>query len=97
MSGAGSLGFDMKLNLAISIGLINAKTREKLRELNTLRNKCGHNWVLKATVRRGKQPKQKKPPLLHFRGRDLHSVSVLNDFIGEYGVIYAKQFAKYVS
>jgi hypothetical protein len=39
--GPGSIGFDMKLNLAVAIGLINSKTKERLTELNRLRNRCG--------------------------------------------------------
>jgi len=94
--GAGSLGFDMKLNFAVALGLMNATTREQLMELNTLRNKCSHNWLLKTPVRRGKRPRQKKPPLLLYRGRDLHNVAVLEDFAGEYGSIYVKMFLKYL-
>ena len=95
--GAGSLGFDMKLNFAEALGLFGSRTKDRLMELNTLRNKCSHNWLLKAPVRRGKRPKQKKPPLLLYRGRDLHEVGVLKDFAGEYGPIYSKLYAKYLS
>src|ERR1700738_3888222 len=42
--GAGSIGFDMKLNFAVALGLLNESTKKKLMVLNTLRNKCGHNW-----------------------------------------------------
>ena len=94
--GASSMGFDMKLNLALTLRLITAKTKDKLMLLNTMRNKCSHNWLLKAPVRRGKRPKQKKPPLLLYGGQDLHSVAVLKEFISEYGVIYAKLFVKYL-
>jgi hypothetical protein len=69
--GAGSIGFDAKLNLALSIGLIDLKTKERLVELNSLRNKCSHNWRLNVLRRRGRKPAQKKPPLLTYRGRDL--------------------------
>jgi hypothetical protein len=93
--GAGSLGFDMKLNFAVALGLMNVTTQQQLMELNTLRNKCSHTWLLKRPVRRGKRPRQKKPPLLLYRGSDLHSVAVLEDFSGEYGAIYAKMFLKY--
>jgi len=95
--GAGSIGFDMKLNFAVALGLLNAKTKDKLMTLNTLRNKCSHNWLLKSPVRHGKRPKQKKPPLLLYDGRDLHNVAVLKEFAGDYGVIYAKLFVKYLS
>lgn len=92
--GAGSLGFDMKLNFAAALGLLSERTQNQLIELNTLRNKCSHNWLLKAPVRRGKRPRQKKPPLLLYQGRDLHNVAVLEDFAGEYGAIYVKIWVK---
>jgi hypothetical protein len=94
--GAGSIGFDMKLNLAVALRVLDAETKAHLMELNTLRNKCSHNWLLKMPVRHGRRPRQKKPPLLLYRGRDLHTVTVLKEFTGEFGIIYAKMFAKYV-
>ena len=97
LSGSGSIGFDMKLNLAVALRLINSSTQKKLVELNQLRNKCSHNWLLNTPVRRGKRPKQKKPPLLLYKGHDLHSVDVLKEFSGAYGVLYANLFAKYVA
>jgi hypothetical protein len=95
--GAGSLGFDMKLNFAVALRLLTVKTKDRLMALNTLRNKCSHNWLLKATVRRGRGPRQKKPPLLLYEGRDLHNVAALEDFAAEYGPIYYKLFVKYLS
>jgi hypothetical protein len=92
--GSGSLGFDMKLSFALALGLISSKTRERLAILNTLRNKCSHNWVLKAPVRHGKRPAQKKPPLLLYEGRDLHTVAALKDFTSEYGGIYVRLYMK---
>jgi hypothetical protein len=89
-----SLGFEMKLNLALALRLINSKTRERLVMLNTVRNKCSHNWVLKGPVRYGKRPAQKKPPLLPYEGRDLHSVATLKDFVSEYSGIYLKLYMK---
>jgi hypothetical protein len=94
--GAGSMGFDMKLNFALTLRLITKKTKDKLMLLNTIRNKCSHNWLLKAPVRHGKRPKQKKPPLLLYEGRDLHNVAVLKEFADEYGKIYIKLFVKYL-
>ena len=96
LTGPRSIGFEMKLNFAFVLGLLNSKTKHRLIELNTLRNRCSHNWLLKAPLRRGKAPKKKKPPLLRYDGRDLHSISVVKDFVAEYGMIYAKLFAKYV-
>jgi hypothetical protein len=96
LSGGGSIGFDMKLNLAVALGLVNGATQEKLTELNRLRNKCSHNWLLNVPVRRGRRPKQRKPPLLLYKGRDLYRVEVLEDFAGEYGPLYARLFSKYL-
>lgn len=92
--GGGSLGFEMKLNLALALRLINGRTRERLVILNTLRNKCSHNWILNVPVRHGRRPAQKKPPLLLYEGRDLHSVSTLKEFVDEYSGIYLKLFIK---
>jgi len=93
--GPRSIGFEMKLNFAFVLGLLNSKTKDRLIELNTLRNRCSHNWLLKARLRRGKSPRQKKPPLLRYDGRDLHNVEVIEDFTSEYGMIYCKLFLKY--
>jgi hypothetical protein len=96
LRGGGSIGFDMKLNFAIALRLINGPTQKKLAELNQLRNKCSHNWLLKMPVRRGRRPKQKKLPLLYYKGHDLHGVKVLEDFTREYGRLYANLFGKYL-
>ena len=92
--GGGSLGFEMKLNLALALRLINGKARDRLVILNTLRDKCSHNWVLKAVVRYGRRPGQQKPPLLLYEGRDLHGVAALKDFVREYSGIYLKLYLK---
>jgi hypothetical protein len=92
--GAGSIGFDAKLNLALAIGLIDLRTKERLVLLNSLRNKCSHNWRLNVLRRRGRKPAQKKPPLLMYRGRDLHKAAVLEEFGHEYTNLYLKLFLK---
>jgi hypothetical protein len=86
----------MKLNFAVALRLMNSTTQEQLMELNTLRNKCSHNWLLKTPVRRGKRPRQKKPPLLLYRGRDLHNVAVLEDFVDQDWVMYLRMFLKFL-
>jgi hypothetical protein len=87
--GARSLGFEMKLNFALALGLISAEAKAKLMKLNTIRNKCSHNWLLKVRQRQKRRPIQKKPPLLLYEGRDLHGVQALKDFIKEFGAFYA--------
>ena len=84
----------MKLNSASAIGLLNGKTRDQFAELNTLRNKCSHNWLLKKPVRRGRRPAQIKRRCFTTGVHDLHEVSVLKDFFDKYGVIYGRLFLK---
>ncbi len=92
--GRESIGFEMKLSLAVSLRIMTQRRRDRLAVLNTLRNKCSHNWLLKATVRRGRRLRQQKPPLLLYEGRDLHSVPVFKKFLAEYGPLYAKMFVE---
>jgi hypothetical protein len=91
-----SLGFDMKLNFAVGLGLLSPAARKQLMELNTIRNRCSHNWVLNRPIRRGKRPAQLKPPLLQFRGKDLHKVPVIKDFISEFITAYLRLYARWV-
>jgi hypothetical protein len=86
----------MKLNLAVALKIISPRLQERLMELNTLRNKCSHNWLLKRPVRYGKRPHQLKPPLLLYRQQDLHKVDGIQAFIAEYGTIYYRLFMKYL-
>jgi hypothetical protein len=92
--GGGSLGFEMKLNLAVAHHVLRGNVKEQLLVLNSLRNKCSHNWILRAPVRRGRRPTQKKAPLLHYRGGDLHNPSVLKDFCNEFGTVYLRLWMK---
>lgn len=84
----GSLGFDMKLNFAVLVGVFDENGRAKMKELNGLRNKCSHNWLLNVPVKRKKKQKGRAPRLLSWRGRDLHKVPVLKEFLGEFGNMY---------
>jgi hypothetical protein len=94
LAGGGALGFDMKLNFAVVVGVIDAKTRDRLRELNAIRNKCSHHWRLDAPVLGKTRPKQKRPRLLNFRGRDLHKLPALEAFVSEYAGVYLRLYAK---
>jgi hypothetical protein len=87
---AEGLDFDQKLDLTVSLRLISEKRRMRLAVLNTLRNRCSHFWLLKVPIRKSRRPRQQKPPLLHYEGRDLHRVETFKDFLGEYGPMYAK-------
>ena len=94
--GSQSIGFNSKIKLACSLRIITPKVAVALEQLNTLRNKCSHNWILNAVVRRGKNPKIKKVPLLNYKGRNLHKVLVLKEFLDYYATIYIRLFMKLV-
>lgn len=93
---ADSIGFERKLNLAVALRIMSSRRRDRLRVLNTLRNKCSHHWLLRVPVRRGRRPRQLKPPLLRYEGRDLHSIPAFKDFLAEFGPLYAVMFAEYL-
>lgn len=87
----------MKLNLAVVVGLFDAKTRDKLKELNTLRNKCSHRWLLNVPARHKKRQKGPRQPLLSFRGRNIHKLLVLTEFLHEYGNMHYDMLARELS
>jgi hypothetical protein len=94
---AEGLGFGQKLDLAVALRIVSDKRRKRLAILNTLRNRCSHFWLLKVPVRKGKRPRQLKPPLLQYEGRDLHQVTTFKAFLREYGPLYARMFVEYLS
>jgi hypothetical protein len=96
MMSAEGLGFDQKLDLAVALRVVTDRIRKRLSVLNTLRNKCGHHWLLKAPVRRGRRRRQLKPPLLLYENRDLHQVDTFKDFLAEFGPLYINLFMKYL-
>ncbi|MGC2775964.1 MAG: hypothetical protein WA418_10065 [Bradyrhizobium sp.] len=96
MMSAGGLGFDQKLDLAVVLKIVSDSRRKRLAILNTLRNKCGHHWLLKEIVRKGKRPGQLKPPLLLYEGHDLHKIATFKDFLAEFGPLYARMFVQYL-
>jgi hypothetical protein len=94
---AGGLGFEQKLELAVALKIVSDKRRKRLAILNTLRNRCSHFRLLKVPVRKGRRPRQQKPPLLLYDGRDLHKTATFRDFLGEYGPMHALMFVDYIS
>jgi len=96
LKSAEGLGFEQKLELAVALKVVSDKRRKRLAILNTLRNRCSHFWLLKVPVRKGRRPRQQKPPLLQYDGRDLHKTATFRDFLGEYGPLHAKMFVEYI-
>lgn len=86
--------FDKKVELAFGLGVIRQATKTKLSLLGVLRNKCAHNWLLNVRLRHGRKPKDRKPPLLQYGGKNLHHVTVLQDFYGEYAGVYVRLYGR---
>jgi hypothetical protein len=89
-----TLGFEAKLNFAVVVGVITPPIRDRLKEMNRIRNKCSHNWLLNVPVKPKKKAKGSRSRLLTYGGRDLHQAKVLEAFAAEYGRIYCRLFAK---
>lgn len=94
LSGGRSMGFDTKLRLMVGLRMIDRRLYNRLVELNVIRNKCSHHWLLNVPVRRGIKPQNKKRPLLQFRGENLHKLEVRNKFLREFGPLHPKLFLK---
>jgi len=78
------LGFRHKLMLARTLNLVTRKELADLAELNTVRNKCSHTWVLKKLVRRKLKPSKPKRPLLRWRGTNLYNTEDFLAFVSLY-------------
>lgn len=94
LEGPRSIGFAAKANLAISLRLITTSQLTRLLTVNTLRNKCAHNWLLKKVVRRNRKPHQNKLPFLRYNNLDLHSVSGFEGFMGDTSALYLELWKK---
>lgn len=94
LEGYYSVGFAAKLKLMLGLGMLRMPEYKKLVELNEIRNKCSHNWLLNVRVRKKTHPRAPKRPLLHFRGENLHKGEVLQKFAAEYGPLYVRLFKK---
>jgi len=88
IEGERSIGFRHKVVLLKAAGLLNNPLYKKLLELNRLRNRCSHSWLLDYVIRKGVKRGKPKKHLLEFRGRNLYQVAVMKDFIREYSTLY---------
>jgi hypothetical protein len=90
LDGPQSLGFAQKVRLARALGIIRTRVGKQLGDLNKMRNACSHHWVLNVRIRRNVRVRKQKPPLIAYRGQNLHRPSVFEEFIGEYSGVYLR-------
>ncbi len=77
------------------MGLLSPSEYRSLSKLNTIRNRCSHNWGLNQFIRRKVRPSKKKRPLLEYEGRNLFIIDVFQDFIAHYGRLYYRLWLKF--
>lgn len=92
LEGPRAIRFARKCNLLRALGDLRRPDYDKLLELDALRNKCSHNWLLNSRLRKGKKPRAQKRPLLRFKDRNLYEAEVLREFIDEYRMVYVRLF-----
>jgi hypothetical protein len=74
--------------------LISKRTHERLQEMNAIRNKCSHYWLLDVAVRRRTPRTHTKRRLVQYMNKDLFEVPVMKEFMAEYGQIYYRLWLK---
>jgi hypothetical protein len=90
-----SLGFLHKLMLARSLGIVKRTEFNDLIELNSVRNRCSHNWQLNRLIRRRLKPSKPKKPLLRWRGKNLYETDAFLDFSGYFTRHYLRLWLRY--
>jgi hypothetical protein len=90
LEGEYALGFRHKLLLARSLNVITRAEFTDLVELNTVRNRCSHNWQLNKVTRRKLKPSKVKKPILRFRGTNLYQTDAFLQFVGLFSRHYVK-------
>lgn len=94
LGASGGIGFDKKVTLAVALKIGRQSNAKALRDVNRLRNKVSHNWLLSLPVRRGRRPSQPKLPLLSYGGKNLHKLEGLKQFIGDATDVYLHLYMK---
>lgn len=89
------LGFRHKLMLARSLNLVTRMEFADLAELNTIRNRCSHNWSLDKIRRRKIKPSTAKRPLLRWRGTNLYKTDAFTDFVSYFSKYYLKLWLRH--
>jgi hypothetical protein len=83
------------IDLAARLGVIGAERHQELLELNGLRNRAGHSWVLDEPELGSKGPKTGTYPL-RWKGGRLTPERVREEFLPHYGDLYVRMFMEHV-
>ncbi|MFA4999438.1 MAG: hypothetical protein WC519_01790 [Parcubacteria group bacterium] len=93
--GNNSMGFKKKIILLRIMGVINKRLYEDLDILNTLRNKCSHNWEIESVIRRKIKRDKSKKYVLIFKGKSLFDPKIMINFLDKYNDVLLKIAKKY--
>jgi hypothetical protein len=88
--GQHSIQFLHKLMLARSIKLITPTESTDLSDLNTIRNRCSHSWLLNKVTRRKIKRSKPKKRLLRYRGANLYETKAFLEFVGHFSRCYVR-------
>lgn len=81
------------INWAARLRLVSKRDYDLLVELNRIRNKCSHNWVLNSHVyRKTKNKKRISRSLVDYNGKNLLNKKV---FFEEFGPVYTSLYLKF--
>jgi hypothetical protein len=90
-----SIGFHQKLTLARALDLVTTSQFKDLLELNSVRNRCSHNWLLDRVTRRKIKRAKPKKPLLRYRGTNLYKTDAFLEFASHFTKIYLKLWLRH--
>ena len=90
-----SIGFYQKLTLARALDLVTTSQFKDLLELNSVRNRSSHNWLLDRVARRKIKRSEPKRPVLRYRGTNLYKTESFIAFAGHFTKIYLKLWLKH--
>jgi len=90
-----SIGFYQKLTLARALDLVTTSQFKDLLELNSVRNRSSHNWLLDRVARRKIKRSKPKRPVLRYRGTNLYKTESFIAFAGHFTKIYLKLWLKH--
>lgn len=84
------------INWAARLNILTKDEYNKLLVLNSIRNKCSHDWILTIPQYKKTNGKRIKKPKVMYKGKNLFNKKIFFDvFLSDYSSIYLKYFNKY--
>ena len=84
--GSRAIRFNQKLAMAKGLNWISIEELKEWERLNTVRNNCGHVWLLGRSVVR----RMPKKPVLRYKGKNIHETEAFLEFVHHFARLYRK-------